>query len=51
MKMAKVFHTDGAAGVAAGWYYQIDMAQPRGPFATKAEALRVLLNDPAGGAR
>jgi hypothetical protein len=39
--MGKVFRAD------AGWYYQIDMAPPRGPFATKAEAVEAAQSAPA----
>jgi hypothetical protein len=38
MKMAKVFYSSGPQHMP-GWYYQIDMATPVGPFDTKQAAV------------
>lgn len=45
-QMAKVFHSDGSGNarpqdpsITPGWYYQIDMATPVGPFDSKADAI------------
>lgn len=46
MIMAKVFYfrknarPDGVPGLARGWYFQLDMMEPIGPFATKQMAIR-----------
>ena len=44
-QMAKVFYSDGSGNARAndqsivpGWYYQIDLSEPRGPFATRLDA-------------
>ena len=37
MKMAKVFFV--ARPIDRGWYYQINLNQPVGPFLTKNEAV------------
>jgi hypothetical protein len=45
MQMAKVFHSDGSGNareadpsIAPGWYFQLDMATPVGPFRSAPEA-------------
>lgn len=45
MKMGKVFHSDDSGNaqpndpsIAPGWYFQIDLAAPVGPFSSKSEA-------------
>jgi hypothetical protein len=44
--MAKVFYfrknarPDGVAGLAQGYYYQIDLMPPVGPFKLRAEAVK-----------
>jgi hypothetical protein len=46
-KMAKVFYSDGSGNarptdpsVEPGWYFQIDVAEPVGPFDSKNEAVQ-----------
>lgn len=53
--MANVFYSDGSGNarpkdpsIEPGWYYQLDMREPRGPYDTKADAeaaLRTAANE------
>lgn len=45
MRMGKVFYSDGSGNarpedpsIIPGWYYQIDLAAPVGPFESKSAA-------------
>jgi hypothetical protein len=41
MRMAKVFFSEGgtaAPSIATGWYYQVDLEDPKGPFDTQLDA-------------
>jgi hypothetical protein len=59
MRMAKIFYSDGTdskhpdgSTVAPGWYFQLNMGEPAGPFRCSAEAeaeLRFVARDLEAG--